>query len=60
MADKQDGPQKEFRPTGYSKKSTTKGPHGGGNQYFEGAKIVNSGFSVNAPIPGHTQKKNVK
>ena len=60
MSDKQDGLQKEFRPKGYTAKKTDKGPHGGGHSYLEGGKIVNQQFVVNQPIPGHTQKKNIK
>lgn len=60
MADKQDGPQKEFRPKGYSAKKTEKGPHGGGNSYLSGGKVVSPKFVVAQPIPGHTQKTNIK
>lgn len=60
MADKFDGPQKSHRPKGVSENTTEKGPHGGGTKYLDGGKLVNSSFTVMQPIPGHTQKKNVK
>ena len=41
-----------------TKKTTEKGPHGGGTKYHQNK--VGSGFAVHNPIPGQMGKKNTK
>ena len=51
-------PSKPVTPADTSKKTSEKGPHGGGNTFHQLA--VGKDFAVHNPFPGHTQKQNVK
>lgn len=55
MADEKPKP---VTPPDATEKKTAKGPHGGGNRYFQ-AK-VGKGAVVHDGRPGHSQKKNIK
>ena len=58
MSDKADKKQEPFKPEGATKKSSTKGAHGGNNKYLQ--MKAGKEFMVHDPIPGHKQKTNVK
>lgn len=58
MADRADKPGKVNLPD-TSKKTSKKGPHGGGNEYHQ-TKLVNSKFELATPRKGHKQKTNLE
>lgn len=58
MSDKADKKQQPIKPADATSKTSNKGPHGGGNKYFQMKK--GDEFMVHDPIGGHKQKTNVK